>query len=174
MGIGWLLYCLCCMVLNLSTTWYTSSALFFIGILWAMKKDNIHKFLDNKKRHSIYFIILLLMFILFFVLNNKLILPLNLNVICKIIGNILFVLLLLNLIMTININNKVLKKIGEISFEIYVSQGIFLLLYHSQIIYIHNAWIYIIVTVVSTIIFACIIQPVFSNINRICKGENRK
>lgn len=169
-----IIYCLCCSKLKLSTTWYTSSMVFLIGIMWAFKKEDIHRFLDNKKRYIMYFIVSFLAFGLFWVLWYKPIFPFALTVIFKMISNILFILVLLNIIMTVDIRNKVLKKIGDISFEIYTSQGVFLLLYHSEMIYIHNPWLYVLFTFVSTIIFAYILHPIFSIINKFCKGENKK
>lgn len=169
--VGYITYCILCNLLNLTITWYISSISFLLGTLWCKYKSNIDLFLSNKKRIYISLIIYVILFVIIFILE-KIILSENLFILIHMIANVMFVLIILNILkIGFNIKNVLTEKIGNISFEIYVLQGIFILLYHSSVIFINNPWKYVIVTFISTIIFAYTLHPLFNKINMHFKNK---
>lgn len=176
LATGWISYCMICVILRLPTTWYVSSLAFLLGIWWSYNNEKIYKLLTDKKIIFINSTIALILFFILFVFGIKPILPTNLRVISKTISNVIFVILAMHICYFYGnsriIYNNITEKLGNISYEIYVSQGIFLILFRSGKIYIDNTYVYIIVTFISTILFANILHPIFSKINKIMKEKS--
>lgn len=88
-----------------------------------------------------------------------------------ILAAISFVVLVLILLMRIPVNCAVTRWLGRYYFEIYVMQGISLLLFHSDLIYIENKWLYVLVCTLTTLLLAVVIHPIFHFISSMIKGK---
>lgn len=145
---------------------YCQSVLAFpLGMLWCEYKKKIDDILSGKK----YYIGLLLSFIAFsafLLLGNLNILNEALKNISKFISAPVFVVFVLMLVKPFNINNMVTRKLGDISFEIYVFQGVFLNLFVSKYIHIDNFILYFIASMGCTVVFSLIMHPVFVCISK--------
>lgn len=175
LSIGWITYCLVCICMNLSITWYVSSITFLLGIFWGYNQEKIDKILNNKREFLISISSSFIIFILCFILSK--ILPNYISIILNIIYNLSFVVLMLNIVFAINkkkakkiIFNKLTSYLGKISFEIYVSQGIFLILYRDKLV-IENSYIYCCAVIICTVIFANILHVIFDKVNFLIKGK---
>lgn len=69
------------------------------------------------------------------------------------------------------INNPITQWLGKYSLEIYVIQGIFLLLRKSTRLYIQNPYIFIVVCIIGTLMSAIAIKPVYDWIVFICRSR---
>ena len=83
----------------------------------------------------------------------------------------MFVIFALIALMKLPVQCGVTRWLGKYYFEIYVMQGISLLLFHSELIHIENKWLYVLVCTLTTLLLAVAIQPVFRFISSIVKGK---
>lgn len=150
-------------LLKFSTTWYESVFAFIFGLLWSLYKEKIDKYLSSNK---IYIYILIICFFSFgiFVLGSALLSGGMIKLFLKAISSILFVVLSVVTCYKISVCNAVSIFLGKISLEIYVVQGLFISLYHSEIINIENPYIFILLVVLSTFIGAFILHPIIEYI----------
>ncbi|MCD7957293.1 MAG: acyltransferase family protein [Lachnospiraceae bacterium] len=160
--IGLVFICVLCLVLQLGIVWFQSIFSFALGIFWANNKEKI----DSKCVESwgLFTGVFLITFVCSLVLSYYII-PIR---VCTII---LFCVLTLLLLMRVSINNKLMKGIGTYSFDIYVMQGIPLALLHSDVIYIENKLLYMLLCTIITLILAIAIHPVFQFINKAVKRK---
>ena len=147
--------------------WWQSSLGFVLGCFWAEYKDIIDKAIGVKKR---YIIILVLSFITMAVTVllgniNRLEIYWYSNFF-KFFSIGPFIATILLIVKTININNLITRFLGRISFEIYCVQVLFLELFHSRLIYIHNDILYIGLTIICVISFSAIINPLINWIKK--------
>ena len=158
---------LCCLLyavvgkcIGLSTTKYESIFAFPLGLLLGEYSEKIKKWDDKCKKYCILsFIGFCVMFVGSIVVPNDI-----LKLLCKIMSSIMFVLFVVCIIQTINIINRITSTLGRISLEIYVIQGIFLLLFHSSYINIPNGWVYCLVVIICTLISSFLFHPISQKI----------
>lgn len=162
-----LLYAIVGKCIGLSTTKYESIFAFPLGLLLGEYSEKIKTWEDKCKKYCILsFIGFCVMFVGSIVVPNDI-----LKLLCKIMSSIMFVLFVACIIQIINIINRITSALGRISLEIYVIQGIFLLLFHSSYFNITNSWIYclvvIICTLISSFLFHPISQKIYKSVERI-------
>lgn len=91
---------------------------------------------------------------------------------CKMISAVCFVLFVLFLIMKINIQNAITQKLGIISLEIYVMQGIpMTFLRGGAQWYIESDLLYIFLVIVCTLFLAMFLHPIVQTVYKIFKGN---
>ena len=61
------------------------------------------------------------------------------------------------------------KFLGKISLEIYVFQGAFMMLFHGKMLFIENAYLYVLLSAVCTIAIAVCVQPLNKKIYALFK-----
>ncbi|MBE6787554.1 MAG: acyltransferase [Ruminococcaceae bacterium] len=161
--LGYVVYFGYCLINHFWSVWYISVLCFAMGIIFA----NINNF---KKQ---YFALLGILFAVSYVfgnfINNDFSIP------CKMLSAIAFSIIILEISKRLTFRFNFLNKLSKISFEIYVSQGIFLTLYHSKLIYVKNNFLYIVLVTVSTIFFSIMLNKLFKLIlqkNKIKKPKN--
>ena len=173
--VGWIMYCIVCICMKLSITWYVSSITFLLGGFWGYNRERIDKILNNKKSFFISISSVFFIFIFCFIMSKM---SSNyISIMFNIIYNLLFVVLMLNIVYAVNnkkgkkiLINKITAYLGNVSFEIYVSQGIFLILYSDKLL-IDNPYIYCCTVIISTIVFANILHLIFDKVNILIKGK---
>jgi len=162
-----LLYVILGKCIGLSTTKYESVFAFPLGLLLGNFSTKIDKWDEKCNKYCVLaFIGFGVMFVGSIVVPNDI-----LKLLCKIMSSIMFVLFVVCIIQIINIINRITSALGRISLEIYVIQGIFLLLFHSSHINIPNGWVYclvvIICTLISSFLFHPISQKIYKSVERI-------
>lgn len=152
-------YIALCLLLKLSSVWYECIFAFVAGVLYT----NCSKI---KKEYSALYQIGVVagIFILSFILGNAGILNTLFRIVFKMISAICFPVLVVLLKNLTPWELKIFSKLSKISFEIYVSQGLFLSLYHSSLIYILNDYLYIFLVTISTIIFSIGLHILFKRV----------
>lgn len=173
LAISTFLYCLVCFFSNKSSTWYESSWLFVFGSFWAYKKECIDTFFTSSlKKYGLSLLVVSIGFIVAFVFGNSSVF----NDVCKIafkmLSAILFVTFVLLLVMKIKVAYKPVSFLGNYFFEIYIVQGIFIVLF-SDILVIENTFIYYLLTLICTVAIAVLISPAVKSINKICRGAKK-
>ena len=129
------------------------------GMFWATYKNKIDKVIQNN-----YYIYLLLAVVLF--IGVQYIKPID----CNITRGILFPLLVMIVLMKIKIDNSLLQYLGSVSYEIYLFHGIFvnILLCKPEIVLYKNGFIYVTLSLITTLITAVLFSKLHSFIkNRI-------
>lgn len=156
------LYALLNVGLGKAITYYQSIFAFLLGILWCDYRTVIDEILQ--KRWVASFVCALMLFAISFVVG-LLFKPVTL------IAAPMFVIFALIALMKLPVQCGVTRWLGKYYFEIYVMQGISLLLFHSELIHIENKWLYVLVCTLTTLLLAVAIQPVFRFISSIVKGK---
>lgn len=141
---------------------YQSIFAFWLGLIWSDYKNWLDKILN--KYWGVSVIIGFIAFSILFVAGLK-------NRYFTILAALSFVILTIILFMRIPVNFSVTRWLGKYYFEIYVMQGVGMLLFHSNLIYVENKWIYVIICTFTTLILAVIIHPLFDFIGRFVKGK---
>lgn len=156
------IYALVCILLGKTITWYQSIFTFMLGIVWCDYKEWFDKVLNRHWLASgiTAFIAFAILFIAGLMIKYF-----------TILAAISFVVLVLILLMRIPVNCAVTRWLGRYYFEIYVMQGISLLLFHSDLIYIENKWLYVLVCTLTTLLLAVVIHPIFHFISSMIKGK---
>ena len=169
--IWYILHFIFCYKMKYGGFWYVSSQLLVIGMFWALYEQNIINLFKKK-----YIILTILSAGLFFIFsylpslispNNKLnYILVNLS---PYLTRIFFVISILALFLKIQFGNKILNFLGKISLELYISHGLFLILFRSKCVYIHNEFIWSISVLAGTILFSYGLHILFQAILNVYK-----
>lgn len=155
-GLIWyFLYFYYCIKQGYGEWWYNSSQLLIVGMFWATYEHIIIEILN--KTYIIIAPIIWFSFILLYRKPESIIemIPSSYNmIIVTEITAILFALSVILFSLKIQIGNKILGFLGEISFEIYMAQGIFMQTLRSKFFYIENEFFWCIAVLTGTIIFS--------------------
>jgi peptidoglycan/LPS O-acetylase OafA/YrhL len=73
-------------------------------------------------------------------------------------SSLLFVIIIFLLLLKLKVGNKITEFLGKMSLELYLIQGLFITLFRSDKIMIENNYLYIIYTLIGTIITAYILN----------------
>ena len=154
------IYILICTLFGKAITWYQSIFGFMLGIIWCDYREWFDKKLN---RHWVVSgITAFIAFAILFLAGLKI-------KYFTILVALAFDVLAMIFLMRIPVNCGVTRWLGRYYFEIYVMQGISLLLFHSDQFYIDNKWLYVFVCILTTLLFAVIIHPVFHFISNVIK-----
>lgn len=150
------LYITFCMKMKYGIWWYNTAHLLIIGMLWAAYEDKITAFF--KKSYRITAPLIWTAFVLLFYFSKKIqaALPIpNIRLITETITCLLFVLSLLLLTLKFEVGNPVLNQFGTISLEIYLVQGLFVLILHNDsFVYIQNDLLFSAAVIFGSILLA--------------------
>lgn len=170
MAIGVMGYILICALCRLPTTWYEASFAFLCGIVFAQNKDKIDSaFMKMSNAYIITFLIAIVLFCFTFVFGNAGILPLFLKIQLKMLSVVCFVACVLLVVMKVKINFAPIRFIGKYYFEIYILQGIFLVMF-DKVIVVQNGLLYGLSVGICTFVTALCVNPLIRYIYRICRS----
>lgn len=150
--ISYFLYYRLCVFSDCWEMWYISVPAFGMGVLTAYCKKISH----------INFVIFGIFFLTTYILGNFFILNSEFSIKMKICSAVIFPLFIIKIIGFQIGKSKFFQAIGKYSFEIYVSQGIFISLFHSDTLYIKNDLFYILCIIFSTVLFAFLLKNFFT------------
>lgn len=150
--------------------WYESSFSFVLGAIWAINKSKIDLFITKSfKRYIICFMMLLSCFAVSFVFGNAGFVTSIFKIPVKMISSVLFVPLILLIIMKIKVNYKPIEILGNYYFEIYILQGIYIILF-TEVVVINNSIFFYVACIFCTVFSAILLHPAIVWINKKCKG----
>lgn len=143
-------------IIQYPSLWWISLSLFPIGITY---KNMENKIIGKSRIVPIFLItIITLAMLLFNIFNIK-----HVGLLLTTIMPFVFILPLT----IFDINFPWLKRLGNISYEIYLVQGIILLGLHGNIIYISNDWLYMILSLILIYLLAIAVKYCLGHINHI-------
>lgn len=160
--VWYFLYAIFCIKMDYGDWWYNTSQLLIIGMFWATYERKIIGII--KKAYVVIAPVIWIVFIILFLFRSKIAALINIpyiSTIIKLFTAIFFVLSVIMFSFKIQIGNKVLGFLGEISLEIYISQGLFIQTLRSSYIYIENELLWCIAVLVGTIIFSYVLHIAF-------------
>ncbi len=153
-GVIWnVLYIICCMKLKFGLWWYNTSHMLIVGMLWAVWEKKLIKII---KRYQIIIPIIWIVFALMPIKGNDLYVG--------IIVTFLFVISIVLFSMKVRIGNKILGFLGEISFELYMIQGLFITILRSNKFYIVNEFAWSCLVLALTIISGFVLHILFDKL----------
>ncbi|MGN0179814.1 MAG: acyltransferase family protein [Monoglobaceae bacterium] len=153
------LYCTLMIILSFPTVWYESILAFPTGIIWHRIKNRMD---DRYKNVKIWMIDLFLLMILFVgtLLGSYAVHIWICQLVLKMMSAVSFVLLTVFLLYRVPIECKVTRFLGEISLEVYVFQGLFFNLFHCDLMYVRNPYVYSLLVILGTILLSYLIKPI--------------
>ncbi|MBO4283035.1 MAG: acyltransferase [Clostridia bacterium] len=150
-----IVYIVLCIVLGLSSLLYERTLIFVYGMIWYEKRETIDNWINSKKsRWAIIWLASCVLFAFNYMLSFRAV-----PVLFRGLSYFFFVTLVIMLLTKIKIQNRVTSFLGAISLEIYVVQGLFLILFHIGNTNVSNPYLYILAVTSSTIISALILHP---------------
>ena len=161
-----------CKKMGYGNWWYNTSHLIIVGMFWATYETRILEIL--KKNYVWIASAVLVLFALVSAYResiNQLGSPF-LSEIIIFFRMLLFVLCVILFSLKVQIGNRVLRFLGSISLEIYLSQGLFINLLRSRIKGAENEWLWCSVVLICTILFSYIfhiaVQFILKKYKKIC------
>ena len=152
-----------CMLLKFDPIWYISAFPAVMGMAWAVNRKKIGNCLKNH-----YFWVLfpaLAAFTAMIVLETG-IHGGALDALLKGLSAALFVTVLVVLLYRVRLGNGALRMLGRMSMEVYLMQGLALMVLRSRWIYIEGPLLYGLLTVVLTVVFAAVVHIAFKGIQK--------
>ncbi|MBQ0043367.1 MAG: acyltransferase [Lachnospiraceae bacterium] len=168
-------YSVICNLLGLDSIWYEGIYCFWFGILWHEYRKKI-----DKAFMKCFFGVLgafIILFVFFFILQYKMQLVFVYKDVFKIISAIMFACMINTFSYIFRntriIDNVCLKFLGRNSIGLYVSQGLFLMMRSGTNIHIDDAYIFVIITVLGSLLVGFFVTALYRGIvkiiRRICK-----
>jgi fucose 4-O-acetylase-like acetyltransferase len=164
---AYFIYLAVCLVMELSSTWYEGAFCLVLGIIYAKYFNKLNEFIADKKRFVLSILLFIALFFVVFFLSRAKFLYGPIRIVARSISACLFTINLVLFLKIIPINNVATRFLGKIGLEIYVFHGFFLTLYRNNFIYIDNMVLYCVLVLISSIVFAWIMHPIFFNILKI-------
>lgn len=148
-------YLLICVLFGIKSAYYERTFIFVAGMYWYEYRNMIDYWVDSKRyRWIIAWSISCVLFAATYFMPDF-----GMAVLFRGISYFFFVPAVILLLKKVKIQNKVTSFLGRISLEIYVLQGVFLMLFHAKNMYISNPYLYLLAVSISTIVTACILHP---------------
>lgn len=158
-----ILYEFVCQYLNYERCWYISAFSFPVGILFGKYESNVVEYI---KYYNCYYLITPVSLIIIAICVYLKIEILYLLV--YVLIPFIFAILLLKLKIEKLMKFKLIRYLSNVSFEIYLSQGISMCILRGDFFYINSDYIYVIFTLVFTIIIAIFIRWLKKNLLFYC------
>lgn len=157
-----LIYVLLLNIIGFGDWWHKSTLTFAVGIYWGYNSHKLEEYFRTKYYFKVLLILMLLCMMFFsYLLNIK-----EVTYIGSVLAAPLFVLLSAVILMKIKIGNPIILMIGEISYELYLLQGLAINTIFTEIIHIENS----VLNAFLTLFVLIIISLMFHNIR--CKFKS--
>ena len=154
-GAVWFaLFCVLCRGLRFGQWWYISAFPVVLGMAWAVYQKPIEKYLE--KRYFAVLLPVLAAFVGVMILEYMVRMG-ALNVLLKALAATLFVAVGILLLYKIRIGNPVLRILGQMSMELYLMQGLAIMVLRSRWFYVENVLLYGLLIMVLTVLFAAML-----------------
>lgn len=143
--------------------WFEGTFAFPAGMLWEMRESgkSCH---ERKKTTAFWQEALICVLFGGMIIGWKMFDNANLALLCKMISAVLFPMAVAGAVRYIPVENRMTRWLGKYSAEIYVVQGLFLGLFHSQLLMIENPYLYVIAAGITTLAAAVLLHPVVQRI----------
>lgn len=162
-----ILYTFICRKLSFGMWWYSTAFTPVAGLAFAAYEEKILAFL----KRFYFFVLPVLMIAFYFIARFKWDIYWKMpgditELILSTVLAILFLLLIVLFALKLKVGNKVLDFLGKISFELYMSQGLLMLVLRNDYIKIQNDFLYASIVLVLSVALAYVLNVLFSAILR--------
>ena len=158
-------YVIFCVKMGYGAYWYNACPLLIVGMLWAYKESAI---LAAVKKHYILWCAgAALVFVAGILGKYKAdaLLPLpGIKTVCEALAAIAFVVCVLLFLMKVKIGNKALAFLGDMSLELYLVQGLFIVGLRSSLAYIENETVFILAALFGSLALAALLHKGLSGV----------
>lgn len=164
------IYCIIVHLIGMGVWWYYSSWAFPLGMISKEYGSIIYRVLNLN--NWMYIFIVSCLFIFCYAtrfINSKYIHSEFIYIICALFASSLFACLIINISKSISIQSKIWGYIGSISMEIYLIHELIFTILRSSLFYIKSDAIFIIATLIISILSAYILHQVNKKIITIVK-----
>ena len=148
-------YVAVCKLLGLGSWWYNASVLLIVGMAWALYEDKIIGFIKNH-----YYLVFAAAAVCFAAATvgkykaDKLIPLPDIKVVCTALSAVFFVICVLLVSMKFRIGNRALAFLGELSPELYLIHGIFVLALRNDSFRLENDFLFVLISVCGSVLIA--------------------
>ena len=160
-GVWFAVYCLACLLLGFGNWWYVSAFPAVLGMAWAVHRRAIEGCL--RKQYWMVLVPVLAAFAGITVLEKLVYLGVF-NTVLKACAATLFAAGLVLLLYRLRLGNPVLRGLGQISMELYLTQGLAIMVLRSRWIYVKSPLLYGLLILVLTAFFALVVRIAFKGI----------
>lgn len=172
-GLVWFgLHTVVCVVLGYSAFWYVSALCPVVGMAWAIYREKIEALLQ--KRYFAVLAAVAVALVLSFLLDGLIHAPV-LSEMIKVISAGLFAAAFALVLYKVRFGNPALQLLGQMSMEIYLTQGLALMLLRSRLFPIRSPFWYALLTLPVTVILAAVVHIAFKGLpKRSSKTQPKK
>lgn len=161
--VWYFLYAFFCVKMGYGSWWYNASQLLIVGMFWATYENKILEIL--KKYYAIIAPITWIAFFAIIAFHGKITALAHIpSVVLKAFTAIFFVLSVIAFSLKAQIGNKILNFLGNISLEIYISQGLLITSLRGGHIYIENELLWCVAVIAGTVVFSYLLHIVLQAI----------
>lgn len=165
------IYSICCLIFkNLGEIWCECSFSFLFGICWALYEEKNKMFFDKNKNYWISIVLIFFVAVATILYGAKQGIAGYIRIPIRMISAVAFAFLVILIMKKFPINFFITKFLGHYSMEIYIIHGLFISLF-CDVFAITNAWVFISLVCVCTIVSAIILNPFFDCLSKLVKGE---
>ena len=157
-AVWFFLYTLICLGLKFGQWWYISAFPAVLGMIWAYKETGIQTALA--KGYWPRLIAALGCFAGLLILENR-VGSSNLRILLKSCAAISFAWIVILLLYKLHLGNPVLQLLGQLSMEIYLMQGLAIMLPRSRWFYVESPILYGLLIILLSISFAAVVHIAF-------------
>lgn len=154
-----LLYILFCCRLGYGSYWYNAAFAFCVGMFWAHKESDILKLLE--KHFPIFAISVILFWIVCFF--GKFVVEISaIHFAFQIASACLFSIIIVLFSMKFRVRSKIAHFLGTISLELYLVQGLPIMMFRNKVVYIQNELLWCSIVLLSSIALAMVFHALFN------------
>lgn len=160
-GVGWfVLYTALCVVLKFGAMWYLSAFAAVVGMLWAVYQSKIERVLSKKWGAGLVATLVAVAACTALGLLADGIA----GTVLKATAASLFPVAVVLLLNKIRFGNPILRFLGQISMELYLMQGLAMMLLRSRVIFVENTLLYCAMVLPVAVLLAAIVKIAFHGI----------
>lgn len=155
----YILYVLFCHRLGYGSYWYNAAFAFAVGMFWAYKESDISKLLE---KFFPIFAVATILFEVVCILGIYIVEMSVIRLVLQVSSACLFSIIVVLFSMKFRIRSKIAHFFGTISLELYMTQGLPIMMFRSEAVYIQNELLWCSIVILSSVVLAIVFHVVFS------------
>lgn len=163
--IYYAVYVFVCRRLSFGIWWYQTALFPVFGILWASYEEKIVSFIKKTYLFILPAVVIIFYFFGKFKWNIYWLKPsVTLEIALTIVLAFLFIMIVVISSLKLKFTNPILAALGKISFEIYMAQGLFMLIFRNEHIFIKNDFLWALSVIATSVLAAFLLNKLFGYI----------
>ncbi len=158
-AVGLLVYSLLCHGLGFQKHWYKTCTNFLLGVVWGIYSEPISKWLDKKWLPTICFSLLGFVFFYVQVVQNKA-QSMGYFLLIHYLSSAFFCITVAALGKKVQLNSRLLTYLGDISYEVYLSQGLAILFFRNDLWYQRSDYLFSVGVFLGSVLIAVLFHKI--------------